>query len=77
MRPIHKQSGYRTMDLTMGAIHRLKQDDGSVKIVAWFPKVWTQSEPYAVMGATGKELVWRHYDVTEFDEVVLAIVPAP
>jgi len=77
MKPVHTYGGYQTFDLTEGKVHRLAQPDGSAKIVALFPKVWTEGPRQTMPLLNGQVVEWKPYWVTEWDEVVLATVPAP
>lgn len=76
MKPVHTYAGYLTFDLTQGAVHRLAQPDGSVKVVALFPSKWENVGRQSVAVANGETFNWMMYRVLEWDEVVLKVIPA-
>lgn len=77
MKPVHSYLGFKTFDLTQGQVHKLPEPDGSFRVVAVFPKTWVAEAPVNVTGVNGETIEWKPYSVTEWDEVVLATIPAP
>lgn len=78
MKPVHEYAGYRTVDLTECKVHKIAQTDGSAHIVAFYPKTYvavTAAQHLPV--ANGRMLPFISYQVTEWDQVLLAVIPAP
>lgn len=77
MRPLHEHGGYCGFDMTEGRVHRITDPDGSVRVVAYFPKQWVGREPVPMVGVNGKTFFWTPYEVTEWEEITLATILAP
>lgn len=81
MQPAHNFSGYSTMDLTACPVHCVPDPEsttGGRKIVAYVPKKWTALGPKRdVPTANGRTMAATAYSIDEWEEVLLALVPAP
>lgn len=75
MKPADIYTSHQTFDLTECKVHAIKNDDGSTRIVARYPKLWLPFEKRMVSTVAGpKEM--RPYIVTEWHEVTLMVIPA-
>lgn len=75
MKPVDVHAGHQTFDLTECKVHALKNDDGSTRIVARYPKAWVPGEKRQMQAVAGI-VEMRPYIVTEWREVVLMTIPA-
>lgn len=76
-KPAFLEHGFRTDDLTRCLVHRFVEQDGSARVVAFWPKTWLANEPVQMPTISGRVVDVTVYDVTEWDETVLATIPAP
>lgn len=77
MKPVHEHFGHGTYDLTEGKIHKIANPDGSQRVVAFFPKKWNVRSEVLQVSINGRMAMLKHYEVIEWEEIVLATIPAP